>query len=332
MKFFVIIAIICVPVFGFTQNQPFDEQTPPPAPDYALGENWSALPFRDDAADAFPKQEDWVSDSLKEVDVFYVHPTMYLKGKQWNADVTDKRMNKKVDTKPVHFQASVFNQTCRVYAPRYRQAVVTVFYEKSEDGEKALELAYSDVKRAFDYYLEHYNQGRPIIIASHSQGTRHSRKLLQEYFDGTELQEKLVTAYMIGFTVNKGMYQTLEMCENATETGCYIAWMSYKQGYEPDGTFHRTTESINPLTWRLDTAFVDASKGLGTVVLNLNKKYTNKTGASIHYKDGHYLWVKSKAPWMGFFKNMHILDYNLFWHDIRKNVKDRVDAYFGAKH
>lgn len=312
---------------AYGQNQPFEEQTPPPAPDYSEKENWSALPFRYDAADAIPKQEKWKNDSMKQVDVFYVHPTMYIKGKRWNADVSDKKMNKKVDTKPVHFQASVFNEACRVYAPRYRQAVVQVFYNETEDGEKALELAYEDVKRAFDYYLEHYNQGRPIIIASHSQGTRHCRKLLQEYFDGTELQEKLVAAYVIGFTVNEGMYQTLKMCDNAIETGCFISWMSYKQGYEPDGKFHRTTESVNPLTWTTDTTFVDATKSLGSVVLNLDKKYLNKTGARIHYKDGNYLWVKSKAPWMGLFKNMHILDYNLFWYDIRQNVKDRVDAY-----
>lgn len=331
MKHLTLAFLIILPILSICQNQPFDEQTPPTAPDYALKENWAALPFRYDAADAIPKQETWKNDSIKEVDVFYVHPTMYIKGKQWNADVSDRRMNKKVDTKPVHFQASVFNKTCRVYAPRYRQAVVSVFYDKTEDGEKALELAYSDVKRAFDYYLEHYNQGRPIIIASHSQGTRHCRKLLQEYFDGTKLQEKLVAAYVIGFTVNEGMYKTLKMCDDATETGCFVTWMSYKKGYEPDGTFHRTTESVNPLTWTTDTTFVDASKSLGSVVLNLNKKYTNKTGASIHHKDGLYLWVKSKAPWMPLFKNMHILDYNLFWYDIRQNVKDRVAAYQAKK-
>lgn len=327
MNRLLIIILIGYSAVAYSQNQPFDEQTPPPAPDYALKENWAALPFRYDAADVIPKQETWKNDSTKEVDVFYVHPTMYLKGKEWNADVADKKMNKKVDSKTMHYQASVFNQTGRVYAPRYRQAVVTVFYNETEDGEKALELAYSDVKRAFDYYLEHYNQGRPIIIASHSQGTRHCRKLLQEYFDGTEIQEKLVTAYIIGFTVNEGMYQTLKMCDDATETGCFVTWMSYKQGYEPDGKFHRTTESVNPLTWTSDTTFVDATNSLGSVVLNLNKKHLNKTGAKIHYKDGSYLWVKSKAPWMPLFKNMHILDYNLFWYDIRQNVKDRTKAY-----
>jgi hypothetical protein len=45
------------------------------------------------------------------------------------------------------------------------------------------------VKTAFLYYLQHYNNGRPIIIASHSQGATHGKRLLKEFFDGKELQK-----------------------------------------------------------------------------------------------------------------------------------------------
>src|SRR5688572_22751696 len=99
--------------FCFTiraQLLPFDPRSQPPAPDYADEKNWSSLPFRKDAADAIPKSEAWISDSLKDVDVFYIHPTLYLKGKTWNADINDKKLNKKVDEKPVRYQASVFNE------------------------------------------------------------------------------------------------------------------------------------------------------------------------------------------------------------------------------
>ena len=88
-----------------------------------------------------------------------------------------------MDKKPVRYQASVFNRSCRVYAPRYRQAIVRVFKEESKDGKKALDLAYRDVKRAFQYYLDHYNQNRDFIIASHSQGTLHCTRLLKEMID-----------------------------------------------------------------------------------------------------------------------------------------------------
>ena len=255
------------------QLAPFDSQTQPPAPDYADEKSWSSLPFRKDAADAIPKSETWMSDSLKEADVFYVHPTLYLKGKSWNADVGDKKLNKKVDDKPVHYQASVFNEICRVYAPRYRQAIVDVFYEDKstpDDSRKALELAYSDVKRSFEYYLKHYNNSRPIIIASHSQGSYHARKLLQEFFDTTDLRNRLVAAYVVGMSISESMYRNLKLCENEYQTGCIVGWISYKKGYSPANKFFLHSQCVNPVTWMRDTAWVDKSNSLG---IRITKKF-----------------------------------------------------------
>ncbi|MDZ4845553.1 MAG: DUF3089 domain-containing protein [Chitinophagales bacterium] len=315
---------------AFAQRPSFDAQTQPPAPDYADEKNWSALPFRTDAADAIPKSETWINDSLKEVDVFYVHPTIYQKGKTWNADLGDKRLNKKVDEKPVHYQASVFNESCRVYAPRYRQAVVDVFYENKstpDDSHKALEFAYSDIKRAFEYYIEHYNKGRPIIISSHSQGSVHARKLLQEFFDTTNLKNRLVAAYIVGMAINENMYSNLKICENENQTGCFVGWISYKTGHEPDNKFFLGSQSVNPVSWSRDTAWVDKSKSLGTVVLNLNKKHAQSCYTQVTSNPG-ILWVNTKAPLVRYMKNMHIVDYNLFWYDIRANVKTRISAFW----
>ena len=65
----------------------FDPKDQPAAPDYSLEKNWSALPFHFDAADVIPSSETWKSDSLKNVDVFYIYPTVYMSGKTWNADL-----------------------------------------------------------------------------------------------------------------------------------------------------------------------------------------------------------------------------------------------------
>lgn len=327
-RFLLFCSIFSLTLTAFAQLPPFDEQTPPPAPDYALEENWAALPFHQDAADAIPKQERWVPDSLKEVDVFYIHPTIYLKGKTWNAALNDHKINKRVDNKPVKFQASVFNASARVYAPRYRQAIVNVFRDPSEDGDKALDLAYQDVKAAFQYYLDHYNHGRPIIIASHSQGSCHSRRLLQEFFDTTSLKDQLVAAYVIGYSIHEDMYQNLQICETPTQTGCFIGWMSYKLGFEPKGEFHKGTQGVNPLTWRRDHAPADRSLNAGTVVLNLSRQRIHSTSAQLHNDDGEILWVKTKAPLLHLLRNLHIADYNLFWYDIRENLAERIDAYF----
>lgn len=305
----------------------FNAADQPTAPDYSLEKNWSALPFRKDAADKIPKAEKWVDDSLKTADVFYVYPTIYESGNTWNADLENKALNKKIDSKPVQYQASVFNQSARVFAPRYRQSIIKAFYDK-ENGPASLAFAYEDVKRAFEYYLENYNNGRPFIIASHSQGTYHARRLLKEVIDNTPLSKKMVAAYVIGYAIDTTMYKVLEPCRNENETGCYITWATYKKGYVPDGIALYGNICINPLTWTssLEPAAKVCSKG--AILLNFNKKYVNSICAEIH---DNYLWVENSLPIVSKMNNLHIADYNLFWYDIRENVKKRVAAFNPTK-
>ena len=314
---------------NWTKDLPaFDSMTPPPAPDYSQIANWAALPFHDDLADATPRGIEKVSDSLKQVDVFYIHPTTYNKGNTWNADISDKEINKSVDTKPIKYQASAWNGSCRVYAPRYRQAILHSFFVKdSKDGEKALDLAYTDVRNAFQYYLDHYNNGRPIVIASHSQGSHHARRLLKEFFDKGRLRSKLVCAYVVGFPVYEKEYQTIKKCDNETETGCIVSWASYREGFEPMGMdkFYGDAICINPVTWRSDTlcSLIDEHKGM--VLFNFNKIIHHKAVASVHK---NILWVKINNPLASKFDNLHIADINLFWEDIREDVKRRVGYYW----
>jgi hypothetical protein len=304
----------------------FDAKDQPAAPDYSLEKNWSALPFRVDAADKIPSSETWIDDSLKTVDVFYIYPTLYMSGKTWNADLANKSLNKKLDNKPVRYQASVFNASCRVYAPRYRQSIIKAFYDH-ENGEKSLAFAYQDVKKAFQYYLDHYNHGRPFIIASHSQGSHHARRLLREMIDTTALRNRMVAAYVIGFGMDKNSYRNLKPCEDAKQTGCYITWASYKRGYLPtaDNSDLFGNVCVNPLSWKCDTVNIDRSKSMDAILLNFNKRYS--TGAQIH---DHYLWIDTNTPFVRSFNVMHIADYNLFWYDIRKNVADRIKAYLSV--
>ena len=314
-------------VTGAQKTSKFNPDAQPSAPDYSKEKYWSALPFRKDAADNIPAGEQWINDSLKKADVFFIYPTVYVKGKTWNQDVDNAKQNKLVDNKPIKYQASVFNATCRVYAPRYRQARLNAFSDK-ENGLQALDFAYADVKRAFEYYLKHYNNGRPIIIASHSQGTYHARRLLQEFFDSTALKKQLVAAYTVGFGFDEPMYKNLKPCNNATQTGCYVTWASFKTGYEPGTSPLYGTVCVNPVSWTRDTVAVDRSKSIGALLLNFNKEYSNVCTTQIHRQ---FLWVSVDLPFIRSFKNLHIADYNLFWFDIRKNVKDRVDAFLVSK-
>ncbi|MBC8173833.1 MAG: DUF3089 domain-containing protein, partial [Chitinophagales bacterium] len=183
----------------------YDAANIPPAPDYSDPFYWSALPDKKDFADHIPANSPVVlvdGQASAQVDVFYLHPTTFFSRTAWNADLTDGKTNNSVDERAVKNQATVFNGSCRVFAPRYRQVSYNAYFTLENEGARdAFELAYSDVKAAFQYYLDHYNNGRPIIIAGHSQGTTHAKWLLRDFFDGKELQNKLVVAYLIGIPV-----------------------------------------------------------------------------------------------------------------------------------
>ena len=58
----------------------FDPTTAPPAPDYSEAENWAALPDKDDFSDKLPLGITNPNKPGKApVDVFFVHPTGYMK-------------------------------------------------------------------------------------------------------------------------------------------------------------------------------------------------------------------------------------------------------------
>jgi hypothetical protein len=127
--------------------------------DYSDPAAWSALPDRKDAADLLPLKST-LKDGQAEAkaDVFFIHPTIFTYKPEneyvWNASMTDAALNSRVDSSTILNQATAFNAAGRIFAPRYRQAHYQAFVtEFKEDKAAALDVAYSDVKRAFEYYL-----------------------------------------------------------------------------------------------------------------------------------------------------------------------------------
>ena len=312
---------------------PFSDQARPLAPDYSQASGWAALPDRADPADWTPAPDLDDRQAEAKADVFFLHPTIYIgkKGeKGWNGPVDDPGLNQRVDNSTIQYQASVFNGAARVYAPRYRQAHLHSYFahEDSTSAFKALGLAYEDVKRAFEYYLEHYNQGRPIIIASHSQGTTHAKRLLKEFFEGKPLQNQLVAAYLAGIPVEKDFFETIPPCERPDQVGCFCTWRSFKNGYRPP--WYEPGAGIiatNPLLWNTSDAYAPKELSKGLVVPSYDGYLPQRVDAQVF--DG-LLWVKKpRFPGSILFwrRNYHVADYNLFWVDVRENAAVRVEAY-----
>ena len=301
--------------------------------DYGNDKAWAALPWMKDQADNVNVIGLEDNQDTAKVDVFFIHPTSYLTGLSWNANLKNILINERTDQGSIKNQASVFNGSCRVFAPRYRQAVLRSFYPiNKRRGDKALEFAYADVKAAFDYYLEHYNKGRPIVIASHSQGTRHGVRLVKEYFDGKPLSKKLVAAYLIGFPVECNSFDSLKVCEAEGKTGCFVSWNTFKWGAKEPvrNGFYENACCVNPLSWKADSTFADKELHEGSVTLTLFDHLDKK---EIDAKCvGGKLWVHppKSLKYSNVTRNYHIYDYNFFYGDIRKNVDLRVANYLKA--
>ncbi len=312
--------------------RPYLSNSVPPPPDYAKKSSWAALPDVKDNADRTPDPS--LKDAQTEalVDVFFIHPTIFLakKEKAWNAAIEDAELNKRVDESTILFQASAFNGVGRIYAPRYRQAHYRCFFDKdSTSCRQGLDLAYSDVKAAFEYFLKNQNQNRPFIIAGHSQGTLHARRLIKEFIDGKPLKNRLVVAYLIGWPIRKDAFKTIPVCETPEMTGCFCSYRCYLHGYTPENVALGDEIAVtNPLTWNTDGLPADKSLNEGMIGRKFGPVLPQRADA--HAVNG-ILWVhKPKFPGSFFFrkKNYHIADYNLFYVNIRNDAKRREGLFW----
>jgi hypothetical protein len=303
--------------------------------DYSKETNWAALPTKQDPSDLDPNGLKPAEDG--PVDVFFLYPTSFLDKKDlplWNASIDNQKINKATDESSIKYQASIFNQVGRVYAPRYRQANYFAYFTPDKtNADKAFELAYGDIKNAFQYYLDHFNQGRPIIIAGHSQGTTHGMRLVKDFFDGTPLQAKLVAANLAGIPIPQGYFKTLNACNSPDDLGCINSWRSFEYGYIPKFVqMEKPTLITNPVSWSTDTTYVPKEKNKGAVLRKFNGGVLKGIAdAQIHQ---NILWIhKPKFPGSFLYrsKNYHIADFNFFYMDVRENAIHRRDLYLGKK-
>jgi len=303
--------------------------TYPASPDYTNPSYWAALPFMKDNADTVPVRAFSNNQSTALVDVFFIYPTLYFKARNWNAPVDDPRFNKEVDESTIRHQASVFNGSCRVFAPRYRQMTYYGFFKEDENRKRALQLAYSDVEEAFQYYLTHWNNGRPFIIAGHSQGSLMALLLLQHRIDGTALESQLVAAYLGGWPVKPDDLKSIPICQNPDDTKCYVTWNTVEWDYKLNKRgrqFFENAQCVNPLSWRPDTVYVGYGQNPGSLTRKYDTVLSQIVDAQVH---GPLLWIhKKRLPGMArLMKRFHVADYNLFWTSIRENIANRIKTY-----
>ena len=235
-----------------------DSTSPPPAPGevsevYADLNDWlchpqldsqddacmGALDTRVVAADGTATIETVALTPEFEVDCFYVYPTTSADPGA-NAD----RMPDVQERQTALLQAGRYRDTCRMFAPVYRQRSLTalavsgrtdVVYSP-EAIEAANEVAYGDVREAFLHYIATANEGRGFVLIGHSQGARLLARLIAEEIETTPaLAARLVAAHIPGTTLAQpvgadvgGSFRSTPVCRHATQTGCAVAYASYR--------------------------------------------------------------------------------------------------------
>ena len=193
------------------------------------------------------------------VDVFYIHPTSYHSGDNWNASLEDSVVNVSRTDYLLQNQASVFAGLARLYAPYYRQMHIDSYTDLS-NGYPAFHLAYSDVRHAFLQYWKYWNKGRPFIIAGHSQGTNHAERLLKEVILVDEkMSYQLKLAYLLGMPITTISDRFLA-CEDESQVDCFVSWRSYRSGFYPSKSFGDSIVSVNPIHWKSTNVQSDYTK------------------------------------------------------------------------
>ncbi|MBI3493452.1 MAG: DUF3089 domain-containing protein, partial [Acidobacteria bacterium] len=231
--------------------QPQAAPAPPPAPnDYSDAKAWLCKPGRHDAcdvdhtttivsADGKLTKETWKANPSAPIDCFYVYPTIS----------TDQTPNSDMNPDPAELnvirqQFARFASQCKPYAPMYRQITLMGLRRMlaSGGGAAALDrgLQYDDVKDAWNYYLQHDNSGRGVVLVAHSQGSFILNRLIREEIDGKPVQSRLVSAMLMGTTVAVpkgkdigGSFQHVPLCKSAAQTGCVITFASFRSNVPP---------------------------------------------------------------------------------------------------
>ena len=257
------------------------------------------------------------------ISVFFIHPTSLFSSKNWNADTSHFSNNKIIDL-VLENQASVFAGITDLYVPHYREMHI-YSYTDTINGIKAFNIAYNDVMSSFKYFLKNKKTDK-FIIASHSQGTNHAKKLINEYiYPKVDLRRKLIMSYLIGMDINKNE-MLIDFCQSPDELNCFLNWRSFNESYYPsDWKYGENYVSINPVTYTNDTMWSDKKQHHG--ILFPNQRIVLKRSVSVRNEKG-LLWVNfDKNLILNSFKkeSYHNADFNLFWLNIRKNLIKRLE-------
>ena len=300
------------------------------ATDYAKTEYWLSLP----------------ASAEKTVDVFYLYPTVFQKVNKDEPNICniDNPVMLKNSKLAFAIQASAFEPVGNLYAPYYRQAdaAYTLGLPLAEQARVVGGIPTTDALAAFDYYIQHYNQGRPFILAGHSQGSNVLLYLLSDYMKThPEVQKRMIAAYVIGYSITPEYLKKnphLKFAQGAHDTGVIISYNTEAPtvaGKNP--VVLPGAMAINPISWTRGEKTATSAQSLGSVDMDA----TGKLVTQQHYADARIskergvvicstVDVDKLSPGNQVFPKgvYHHYDYLFYYYNLRENAAVRAEKYF----
>jgi hypothetical protein len=224
--------------------------SPPDTPDYANGAAWLCRPDRPtDAcgrsnqnavilrADGSTTVQRFRADPNAPIDCFYVYPTV---SRDPGGNASMKVEEEEVAV--VNQQFARFGSVCRRYAPLYRQVTLTALHANMRGAPipSDRQIAYDDVKRAWNYYLANDNHGRAVVLIGHSQGSGILAQLVKNEIDGKQVQRRILSVILAGYRLQVpvgkdvgGDFKAIPLCRAVGQTGCAINFSSFRADSPP---------------------------------------------------------------------------------------------------
>ena len=167
-------------------------------------------------------------------DCFYIYPTVSFDPTP-NSDMVPGPEELNV----VANQFARYGETCRLFAPIYRQRTLLELRAQMMTGQSTAnaEMRYADVIDSWNSYMTEQNQGRGVVLIGHSQGAGMIYDMLKSDIVGTPSQAQLIAVHSIGFPTTidpaTGKAAGLPVCKSAQETGCLVNFESFRANTPP---------------------------------------------------------------------------------------------------
>lgn len=213
-------------------------------------------------------------DTDKPADVFYVYPTVSAisfadNDSSWFADITQAEVREEANGNQ-RFNKMLYDDY-NFFAPYYRQMIFESYNQPDSILQKNAAFAAQDVKDAFQYYMEHGNQGRPFFLVGHSQGSQVLIELLKNGMTD-EQRQLMVAAYCIGYHVTAeelAQYpDRLAPAADSLETSKLILFNSATDTTALASVSRGDVVGINPTVWNATSDTIPAEYQLGMAKYN----------------------------------------------------------------